>query len=61
MKTLFSIFLPPVGIAMKGGSATSIIINLVLCCLGVIPGIIHALIFNTRHKATQVIINNNSQ
>ena len=44
MKTLLSILIPPVGVAMKGGSAGQIILNIILCLIGYIPGIIHALI-----------------
>jgi len=59
MKFLMSIFIPPVGVAMKGGSGTSIIINIVLCACGYIPGIIHALIVSDKSKVGSTVVINN--
>lgn len=39
---LLAIFLPPVAVLMKKG-VVSALLNLLLCCLGVFPGILHAL------------------
>jgi len=40
---LLAIFLPPVAVAVKRGLGVDLIINIVLCILGGLPGIIHAL------------------
>jgi len=42
-KILFAIILPPVGVFLERGCGADLIINIVLTCLGYIPGIIHAL------------------
>ncbi|EPT06124.1 hypothetical protein FOMPIDRAFT_1044587 [Fomitopsis schrenkii] len=39
----FAIILPPVGVFLERGCGADLIINIVLTCLGYIPGIIHAL------------------
>ena len=41
---ILAIFLPPVAVALKDGVGTSLIINIVLCLIFWLPGIIHALI-----------------
>jgi uncharacterized membrane protein YqaE (UPF0057 family) len=41
---LLAIFLPPVAVALKSGAGKSLIINIVLCLLFIIPGVIHALL-----------------
>ncbi len=43
---LASIFLPPVGVALKHGVGGTLLLNIVLTLLGIIPGIIHALYVN---------------
>lgn len=40
---LLAIFLPPVAVAVKRGLGVDLIINIVLCILGVLPGVVHAL------------------
>ncbi|KAH9842670.1 UPF0057-domain-containing protein [Rhodofomes roseus] len=42
-KIIFAIILPPVGVFLERGFGADLIINIVLTCLGYIPGIIHAL------------------
>lgn len=44
MKTIMSILIPPVGVAMKGAGTGQIIFNIVLTLIGFFPGMIHALI-----------------
>jgi uncharacterized membrane protein YqaE (UPF0057 family) len=44
----FAIFLPPVAVFLKTRDWLHTIINLVLCCLYVFPGIFHALFFVLR-------------
>ncbi|KAI0724095.1 putative stress response RCI peptide [Fomitopsis betulina] len=39
----FAIILPPVGVFLERGCGADLLINIVLTCLGYIPGIIHAL------------------
>lgn len=44
LQVLAAIFIPPVAVYMKEGKSTnSFWINIILCLLGGIPGIIHAL------------------
>jgi len=40
---ILSIFLPPVAVFLKKGVGQDLIINIVLCLLFFIPGVIHAL------------------
>jgi len=40
---ILSILLPPIAVFMKKGAGTDLIINIVLCLLFFIPGVIHAL------------------
>ena len=40
---LLAIFLPPVAVFLKKGAGQDLIINIVLCLLFFIPGVVHAL------------------
>lgn len=40
---ILSIIIPPVAVAIKRGLGVDLIINIVLCFLGFLPGVIHAL------------------
>ncbi len=40
---ILSIFLPPIAVFLKAGAGKDLIINIVLCFLFFIPGVIHAL------------------
>ncbi|EPY54281.1 plasma membrane proteolipid Pmp3 [Schizosaccharomyces cryophilus OY26] len=42
-KIIFAIILPPLGVFLERGCGADILINILLCCLGYVPGIIHAL------------------
>ncbi|CAG2176700.1 unnamed protein product [Oppiella nova] len=42
-KIILAIFLPPLGVFLEKGCDCDLLINILLCCLGYIPGIIHAL------------------
>ncbi|CAG2121810.1 unnamed protein product [Medioppia subpectinata] len=42
-KIIFAIFLPPLGVLLEKGCDCDLLINILLTCLGYIPGIIHAL------------------
>lgn len=42
-KILFAVLLPPLGVFLERGCGADILINILLTCLGYIPGIIHAL------------------
>lgn len=41
---LLAIFLPPVAVAIKCGLGKDLLINIILCLLFYIPGIVHAII-----------------
>ncbi len=43
VQVILSIFLPPVAVFLKDGAGKDLIINIVLCLLGFVPGVIHAL------------------
>lgn len=45
---LLSIFLPPIAVFIKEGVGKHLVINIVLCLLFYIPGIVHALWITTR-------------
>jgi len=45
---ILSIFLPPIAVLIKAGVGQALLINIVLCLLFYIPGIIHALYVTTR-------------
>ena len=40
---IISIFLPPLAAFLKEGAGKQLIINIVLCLFGFVPGVIHAL------------------
>jgi uncharacterized membrane protein YqaE (UPF0057 family) len=40
---LLSIFLPPIAVLINNGMGKDLLINIVLCLLGYLPGIVHAL------------------
>lgn len=42
IKIIFSILLPPIGVAMEVGITKHFWINVILTILGYVPGIIHA-------------------
>ena len=39
---ILAIILPPVAVFLKDGVGKSLLINVVLCCIFFIPGVIHA-------------------
>ena len=43
MLVIVAIFLPPVAVGLKRGIGLALVINIILCLLFVLPGIIHAL------------------
>ena len=45
---ILSIFLPPIAVFLKSGIGTNLIINILLCLLFFIPGVIHALWITTK-------------
>jgi uncharacterized membrane protein YqaE (UPF0057 family) len=40
---ILAIFLPPVAVFLKSGAGKDLLINILLCILFYVPGIIHAL------------------
>jgi uncharacterized membrane protein YqaE (UPF0057 family) len=40
---LVAMFLPPVGVLMRKGLGLAFLVNLVLCCVVWLPGVLHAL------------------
>lgn len=42
LKILFAIFFPPLAVFLERGIGTSLLINILLTIIGIIPGIIHA-------------------
>ena len=40
---ILAILLPPLAVFLKDGAGKSLVINIILWILGVIPGVIHAL------------------
>lgn len=40
---ILAIFLPPVAVFLKSGVGKDLIINIILCLLFIVPGILHAL------------------
>ncbi|KAH6918677.1 hypothetical protein BKA70DRAFT_1247904 [Coprinopsis sp. MPI-PUGE-AT-0042] len=42
-KIILAIFLPPLGVFLERGCGADFLINIILTCLGYLPGIIHAL------------------
>jgi uncharacterized membrane protein YqaE (UPF0057 family) len=45
---ILSIFLPPIAVFLKSGLGKDLIINIILCILFFVPGVIHALWVCTR-------------
>lgn len=45
---ILAILLPPVAVFLKSGAGKDLIINIILCLLFYIPGIIHALWVTTK-------------
>ena len=43
LKIILAIFLPPVAVFLEKGLGKDLVINILLCFLFVIPGVIHAL------------------
>ncbi|TKA63457.1 Plasma membrane proteolipid 3 [Friedmanniomyces simplex] len=43
LKIILAVILPPLGVFLERACGADLIINIVLTCLGYIPGIIHAL------------------
>ena len=40
---ILSIFLPPVAVYLKKGAGSDLVINIVLCLLMWVPGVLHAI------------------
>ena len=45
---ILAIFLPPIAVGVKNGVGKDLLINIVLCLLFFLPGVIHALWVVTR-------------
>jgi len=45
----FGILLPPVGVFLTCGLSSALVINILLCLLGWVPGIIHAVWAIAKH------------
>ncbi|MCX7927376.1 MAG: YqaE/Pmp3 family membrane protein [Candidatus Omnitrophica bacterium] len=43
VKVIFAIFLPPVAAFMQVGVSVHFWVNIILCILGFVPGMVHAL------------------
>jgi uncharacterized membrane protein YqaE (UPF0057 family) len=43
IEILIALFLPPVAVALRAGIGLQLLLNIVLCLLAFIPGVIHAL------------------
>lgn len=43
MLMLLSVVVPPLAVFLKGGDGKELVINMILCVLGFLPGVIHAL------------------
>jgi len=50
LHVIVSIFLPPLAIYLDGKPTKDIVISVVLCFLGFLPGIVHALFFTVFKK-----------
>lgn len=48
-KILFSVLLPPLGVALEVGLTKQFWINVLLTLLGFIPGVVHAVYVIARH------------
>jgi len=42
-KIILAIILPPLGVFLETGCSGDLLLNIILTCLGYIPGILHAL------------------
>ncbi|MFT6270547.1 MAG: uncharacterized membrane protein YqaE (UPF0057 family) [Alphaproteobacteria bacterium] len=45
---ILAIFLPPISVLIKEGVGKHLLINIVLCLLAFVPGVIHAIWINVR-------------
>jgi uncharacterized membrane protein YqaE (UPF0057 family) len=45
---ILAIFLPPIAVLLVRGVGKDLLINIVLCCLFFLPGVIHGLYIVTR-------------
>jgi len=43
VKIILAIFIPPLAVYLAKGAGTDLVINIILCILGGLPGVIHAL------------------
>ncbi|MDG1483157.1 MAG: YqaE/Pmp3 family membrane protein [Myxococcota bacterium] len=43
VRILLAVFLPPVAVLLQAGISKHLLINIVLCFIGGLPGMIHAL------------------
>ncbi|KAH6630898.1 hypothetical protein B0J18DRAFT_463727 [Chaetomium sp. MPI-SDFR-AT-0129] len=41
-KLIFAVILPPLGVFLERGCNMDLLINIILTCLGYLPGIVHA-------------------
>jgi uncharacterized membrane protein YqaE (UPF0057 family) len=48
LNIILSVLLPPIAVLINKGLGKYLLINVILCLLGYIPGIIHALIVNIK-------------
>jgi uncharacterized membrane protein YqaE (UPF0057 family) len=48
---LLALFLPPIAVLIKEGVGKHLIINIILCILGLLPGIVHAIWLMVRDKS----------
>ena len=46
---ILNIVLPPIAVYIKYGANKKLLINIILTCLGWIPGVIHAFIINDEY------------
>ena len=53
MKLILAILLPPVGVFLTSGFGVTLLINIGLCLLGYVPGIIHAVWVVLKHNEQQ--------
>ncbi|CUM62485.1 uncharacterized protein PRCAT00000035001 [Priceomyces carsonii] len=49
IKLVAAVILPPLGVFLERGCSSSLFINIILTCLGYIPGIIHAVYVIARY------------
>lgn len=45
---ILAIFLPPIAVFLKSGIGKDLLINIVLCLLFFVPGVVHALWLTTK-------------